>query len=101
MFPAPADPESSPGSCQDLSGTLTPHCLPRAVVAQKAAKPGWFWAWFWGGGSHGKLAAGVAPLKLAMPWDLPWEGAAALGRGNHFPLRRWDTTDGGIEVCEL
>lgn len=101
MFPAPAGPETSPGSCQDLSGTLTPLRLPRAVVAQRAARPGWFWAWFWGGGSHGESAAGVAPLKLAMAWDLPWEGAVALGRGNHLPLRTWDTTDVGIEVSTL
>lgn len=101
MFPAPASPETSPGSCQDISGSLTPHRLPRVVVGQKAARPGWFRAWFWGGGSHGELEAGVAPLNLAMPWDLPWDGAVALGWGNHLPLRTWDTTDVGIEVSLL
>lgn len=101
MFPAPAGPQTPPGSCQDLSGTLTPHRLSRAVVAQKAARSGSFRAWFWGGSSHGDLAAGVAPLKLAVPWDLPWEGAVALGWGNHLPLRTWDTTDAGIEVSTL
>lgn len=70
MFPALDGPETAPGSCQELGGSLTPHRLPRAVVAQRAARPGWFRAWFWGGGSYGELAAGVAPLKLTMPWDL-------------------------------